>query len=881
MRNRHLLTTKEPIFTSLKVAIPVINDLFCNTILPYMQTRFLYTLLSLAALILTTTGCHNDRNILITGYGDLNFIIHADTTVKGIAGADNLSIPLPDIEKFEITASNSETGYSKTWKTLQEFEASHRKVPVGSYLFSASLGKMEEEGFDMLSFYGENSATVYDDMQTDVTLDCKVHNALVSASFSEAATKEFKNISLRMKSTKGIYIGFNPDEHRAAYIRPGTIQGEVTLTNQEGKTVTICPIEINNAQVSEHYCVRTDIAETSEGKALTFVYDEATLLKPATIPINDNLFNAVPPNIKTIGFSNNEPITILESERPQQTVRCEISVPNGLKSIRLTALSETLYKNELSHEIELVGNDLSILKKHGFVIEGNEENSTSAFIDFTEMIPELSAKSDEAATHYFIVQATDIYGMLANEPTLLAITTNPVKLQMDIPAPIDFDATTTDVKLSYNGTYLERFVKIQYQVNQDGTWLEATPTAIKQEGDSYTLTIPVPEGDNHIDLRAIYKNGRKTSNIVSQQRIIPEYTAYCGSENIWPSKADIFIWSEKNSKIIPYISVYVKEQDGEFHPAVVERVTDEGRITVSTLMPSTSYTIKIVAGIGSSTSKEQTFDITTEAALQLPNPSFEDNKTTIDISTINCGGKYSNLASWIPIYNTASIKVNEPKEWTSVNTKTCSSYSQPENTWFKVPTAEIVRKGYEGAFAVKLRNAAWDLHGVEPPRDARTDREYYSRNAPEFGYRSAGKLFLGSYIFFPDGREEYNIGYPFTSRPTAIQGMYSYIQDNQDLTENGLVIIQMLREEYGQEYVIGEGKGLLKPSTSFTRFVVPITYSIRNKNATKMKLLISSSCYASENQEEETKAIKTTNYLEKGISTGAELTVDDLILLYE
>ena len=298
-------------------------------------------------------------------------------------------------------------------------------------------------------------------------------------------------------------------------------------------------------------------------------------------------------------------------------------------------------------------------------------------------------------------------------------------------------------------------------------------------------------------------------------------------------------------------------------------------------MPSTSYTIKIVAGIGSSTSKEQTFDITTEAALQLPNPSFEDNKTTIDISTINCGGKYSNLASWIPIYNTASIKVNEPKEWTSVNTKTCSSYSQPENTWFKVPTAEIVRKGYEGAFAVKLRNAAWDLHGVEPPRDARTDREYYSRNAPEFGYRSAGKLFLGSYIFFPDGREEYNIGYPFTSRPTAIQGMYSYIQDNQDLTENGLVIIQMLREEYGQEYVIGEGKGLLKPSTSFTRFVVPITYSIRNKNATKMKLLISSSCYASENQEEETKAIKTTNYLEKGISTGAELTVDDLILLYE
>lgn len=846
-----------------------------------MQTRFLYTILSLAALLLTTTGCHNDRNILITGYGDLNFTIHADTVAKGIAGAEDLSIPQPDIEQFEITASNTITGYTKTWKTLEEFEASHRKVPVGTYIFSASMGKMEEEGFDMLSFYGEYSATVYDDMLTDVTLDCKIDNALVSSAISEAAVNEFKGISLRMKSTKGIYIGFSPDEHRAAYIRPGTIQGEVTLTNQEGKTITICPIEISNAQVSEHYCIRTDIAETAEGKALTFVYDEATLANPATVPINDDLFNATPPEIKTIGFTNNDPITILESESPQQAVRCEISAPNGLKSIRLTALSETLYKNDISQEIELVGKDLPILKEHGFVIEGNEENSTKAVIDFTDMIPELSAKSNEAATHYFILQAKDRYGMLANEPSVLAITTNPVKLLMDMPTPVGFDATTADIKLSYNGTNLERFVKIQYQVNQDGVWQEATPTAIKQEGNTYTLTVPIPEGDNHIEFRASYKNGRRTSNVVTLQRIIPDFTAYCGSENIWPSKADILIWSADNSKIIPYLSVYVKEQNGEFHPAVVERVTEEGRITVSTLMPSTSYTIKIMAGIGSTTSKEQSFDITTEAALQLPNPSFEDNKTTIDISTINCGGKYSNLASWMPIYNTTSIKVNEPKEWTSVNTKTCSSYTQPENTWFKVPTTEIVRKGYEGAYAVKLRNAAWDLHGVEPPRDARTDREYYSRNAPEFSYRSAGKLFLGSYTFFPDGREEYNIGYPFTSRPTAIQGMYSYIQDNQDLTENGLVIIQMLREEYGQEYVIGEGKGLLKPSTSFTRFVVPITYSIRNKNATKMKLLISSSCYASENQEEETKAIKTTNYLEKGISTGAELTVDDLILLYE
>lgn len=51
--------------------------------------------------------------------------------------------------------------------------------------------------------------------------------------------------------------------------------------------------------------------------------------------------------------------------------------------------------------------------------------------------------------------------------------------------------------------------------------------------------------------------------------------------------------------------------------------------------------------------------------------------------------------------------------------------------------------------------------------------------------------------------------------------------------------------------------------------------------ATKLQLMICSSNYASYSQADETRNIRTTDYLEKGVSTGAELTIDALSLLYE
>ncbi|MBS7411247.1 MAG: hypothetical protein KIG59_09855, partial [Muribaculaceae bacterium] len=330
--------------------------------------------------------------------------------------------------------------------------------------------------------------------------------------------------------------------------------------------------------------------------------------------------------------------------------------------------------------------------------------------------------------------------------------------------------------------------------------------------------------------------------------------------------------------VVRYLKVYISEADDEWHPAVTEVVPEEHRITVSTLMPATNYSMVVTAD----GKDEQTFSFVTESALTLPNPSFEDDlKETVKIGSINCGGKYSNVSSWYPLYNTTSILVREAKGWASVNAKTCSRYAECSNTWFRVPSTEIVEVSHDGAYGVRLRNVAWDLHGVEPPRDTRTDNEYYSRNVPTIANRSAGKVFLGTYTFNADGTETYSEGIAFRSRPTAVSGYYRYRQDVHDASETGLVVVELLGETSVGETVIGRGEGRLSASTSFTLFKVPIVYTVRNLKATRLRLMISSSCYCSYNQADETAKIKTTDYLERGVSVGAELTLDDLRLYYE
>lgn len=798
--------------------------------------------------VLLLCSCAHEPRTLVTGYGALDLSLTINNSIKWNTDEQPIKLGKPDVSDFELELVG-EDGSVKKLGTYGEFLAGRKKIPVGKYTLRAHYGDLQGEGVGAVSYYGEVEFTIYDSMASSVNLDCRIHNAFCTNDIDDVSNL-MQDVSVRLKSEYGKYIDLNIDEPKPVSLVPGKVSVEMTLTDLNGRSVTIRPFAFD-VNSSEFYKVSAAVGD----KTLELSYNKETELKPVIINLDDKLFSSSVPKF----FAAKTEYSMVKGQFDESCV-VKANADGGLKNIFLTILSSPRCPCAFNQEKDILSD---------FGTEGAEKVE----LDLTKIISSLGVGIKTEYT--LVLQAVDVYGRVANDPCEIKVVVTPVELAIEQPEPIDIDAERVVVKTKYNGSDFVNRVSFLYSGN-NMDWSKANVIETYNDSDYFYAVIEVNREDERAYLRA--KVNENISETVIVKRMFPDFSMACENENIWSSKADIYLTGERVESCIRFVRVLIKEDSGDFHPAVVERNISDKRITISTLMPSTKYFMK--AFVDGKQAFETEF--VTEPAIGLPNGSFEnDHEVTVNIKHINCGGKYSNIQSWASLYNRTSIKVSEPKGWASVNAKTCSAYASNYNTWFMNPTTRIIQKGYDGAFAIKLQNAAWDINGVEPPKDTRTDKVYYSRNVPSIKNRSAGKIFLGSYQFNADGSEVYNDGIAFYSRPTAVTGFYRYIQDIHDSSETGLVVAQVYGNNGDKEILIGEGRGLLNPSTSFTQFKVPVSYSVRNIKASKLKLMVSSSCYASYNQNEETLRIKTTDYLENGISVGAELDVDLLTLLYE
>lgn len=824
---------------------------------------------------LTAAACSEGSNELVTGYGDISFRLSVNEQVLSVAGAPQItSDAVPSSADLRLTAENVISGQSKSWENLTAFESGSGKLPVGEYLFTAYYGNPDEEGFVEPAWKAQTTANVFEDRESIVELECRQAQTSVSAQWSTDGLA-LQKIALRLKSAAGNYMTIPSGTTDVARLRPGTIKGELSLTDATGRSVTLQPFAINGTQPAEHYQFRIG----GDVNRLTAVYDETTLASPYTLDIDESLFATPSPVFALMGTDATGTVSLLELTSPSSPLGCSLTVPGGLQHLYVTILSTTMTDNPFAIEADLLDYDDSELPSRGITAEGLAEGSTAVRLDFSDLSARMRSDGDNPTVTRIVIQAQDAAGRVADAPAEITVVSRPVQLRLTQPAKIATTATQAEIEMTYNGDAPADNVRFQiYNSLDDDGYNDVTPVSItKTADDTYRVLLPVGDGMERRMIRAVCRTGGRMSNEVTLSRDVPEYKVMCADENVWPSRVDLMFAGDALDEVIPYVSVLVREDSGDLRPAVVERSVSDRRITIKTLSPQTTYNIE-VRGVGTVIDR---FSLTTEKAVQLTNGDFDKVKETIKMKGVNCGGKYSNALSWMPIYNKADIIVNEPEKFASVNAKTCASFASTSNTWFQVPTTEIVTTAYSGQYAVRLRNAGWSWDGEEPSRDARTDHQYYSGKAPTIDCRSAGKLFLGSYSVDKTGKETYNEGIPFSSRPTSIAGMYTYVRDNHDPEETGMVEITMLHEENGVGEVIGRGVGYLQPSTSFTRFVVPVAYTVRDKNATHLRLMISSSNHASADIDTETRLIKTTNYLEKGVSIGAQLVIDDLTLLYE
>lgn len=323
--------------------------------------------------------------------------------------------------------------------------------------------------------------------------------------------------------------------------------------------------------------------------------------------------------------------------------------------------------------------------------------------------------------------------------------------------------------------------------------------------------------------------------------------------------------------------VYEASSDGTTW--IPSETTEDGKIVIKGLAPTTPYAIRSRFGAVYS---ENTSQLTTENAAEVPNGDFEELAETINM-TINQGGRFRE--TYIGKWQTLEVhyNVSEPNGWSSVNAKTCNVAASNLNSWFVVPSTFNSSEVIAGNNAMTLRNVAWDLNGTTPEDYTQTwgslEGDIYNHNTPSsIANRSAGKLFLGTYSY-TNGTEIYNEGIDFGSRPISLNGYYKYIQDSNDTNETGTITVSILNNLD----IIGTGYLNLSTVSDYTTFKVPIVYTNNSLKATQLKIMITSSNHASYRQEEENSSIKTSIYngRNESVSRGATLTIDNLTFSYE
>lgn len=864
-----------------------------------LKKIFLYS-----ATMLLLVSCANEDKQGSSGYGAINVQVSADYKVVPVtrSTAESAStIENPDVSEFALKLVSSDGSFSRAWDSLADFDPA-TKIPVGTYTMSAFYGDIDIEGFEKPFYLGETPVAVRDRENSSVEINCTLANVKVTVEYSDAFKKYFADYSTTIHSTGGEYIEFSKTETRAAYVKPGKITIQTHLKKQNGIESTFEPAAIPNAAARQHYKIKLDISDNNAGEAqLNISFDETTETQPIKIDISDEVMVAPAPSFLLSGFESGVPIEAKEFNYPaDKNVNISLTAKGGLAGCTLTTSSRSLESKGWPQEIDLINmseDQAEILRRLGLKIKGfSEVGNKMGFIDFTELFTQLQI-IDNSDQHMFTISAKDLYGKVSESPISLSVKNLPLTFTLQEPEAVFVGSSSAIIPVLYDGSDID-LVQFSY-LNAEGHKVNCTSTVLSAEENLYQVKISVEATNKPIEIEASLSGGLKTA-ATSISVLTPEFTISAEEYDVWAKKAIVKLTAadpQYQDAVNRYAVLYTNST-GQWVQAAS---TQEGNVhTLTGLSPDTRYQIK-----GTCNNEQENVNyhgdctIRTETTAGVPNGNFEELTQTISIQDMNQGGKYS---VWpVDYQNTCSFTIQEPTGWSSVNAKTCNTSAANQMSWFVIPstynttlswssyrsfgmstqTPDIYKglSAQDGNNAMVIRNVAWDANGTTPSKTGGAfNTTYYNTNVPSMSNRSAGKLFLGSYSYSGNS-ESYNEGTSFSSRPSTMKGWYKYTPDNNDASETGVISVTLLNGET----VLASGTINLTAASDYTEFTVPLVYTVTDKKANLLKIMITSSNHASYSQSEETATIKTTDYYSQyeSNSRGATLTIDNLNFIYE
>lgn len=748
-----------------------------------------------------------------------------------------------------IRLSSADGTYSKEWTSVAEFPTD-QQFKVGDYHFEAFYGNIEDEGFEKPYYYGDQNIKVTDGGTTKVALTASLANTMVSVSYTEAFTKYMTAYSAELHSDGGAYIYYGSDETRPAYLRPGTVSLNVTVTKPNGKTATLQAAKFTGKPRYHHH-VTVDLNNGEVGDVVMVItFDDNTDEQPVEIDLSDKVFNAPAPEITTEGFNGNQGLTFAPGMSPSDNVAVSVIARGGIASMMMTTKSATLVSQGWPEEVDLAAapeNLRSRMEALGIVAKGLWKNPDQmAVVNLNKVLANMNYVdgADNTSTITFVV--TDRYNK-TSEPVTLTISVEPLELSVSNPGALYTGASELEFDLGYNGADVEKQVSVEVK-NERGTWsvvpmLSVAP--ISRSGEKYRVKVSVPADDRAVELRA--KCGKlETPSIVVERKEV-DYTVAAADENVFATYAYVTL----NGADAASASLLVST-DGIKYNAAGTEVAGAGLLKVSGLNPATSYFVR--AAVNGTQCKPCEF--TTEASAQLPNGDLE--------TWYRVAGKSKNW--WIDYPG-----ADENAVWGTMNKLTTSqggssgasgaaysafSGTRPVDSAVKGKGAVISTVGWGDA------NTAWLGQIGSGLRGGKCE------------HLTVGELYLGTYNAQNEA-PDYS-GLDFASRPSSMSFYYKYTVRN--AADWGVAEIHVLAAD-GTE--IASGSRQLSAVNDYTPVSIDLNYAVGAKKAALIKVMFKSSgnsdCQSVSNAN---LSSPPSGNLSDGRYTGSELYIDEIVLNY-
>lgn len=835
----------------------------------------------LSAFALTLASCSDEAGLdLGKGQGVLRLALRtsAEVAVSAPTRAEIPTLAAPEIGQFAVRLTKSDNSYSKTWDSVDDFNA-EEAFRTGTYTLEAFVGDIDTEGFDAPYFHGSAEVSVLEAKETQASVTASLANSMVSVDYTEGFKNYFKDYSARVHSAGHSYIDFKADETRAAFIAPGEVDLTVSFTNPQGQSTSLQPAGFT-AKPRHHYRVKFDVAEGTGNAVLKIIFEDTLVSEDVTIDLTDELFTTPAPSVKAEGFVSGSAIEALEGNTPAAPFVFTVVARGTMAEANLTVDSESA--PSFGREVNLIGASEAVQKQiasSGINAVGFFKNPDKfARVDVTEFV-----KTLPAGTHRISLVVKDKFTRVS-EPVTLVVSTEAIHLEASA-SDVVFGAGQATVNIEYNGTDAEKAFSFK-ALDKYGVYKDCPVTGVREAVrtrafpvKSYVFTITLPDTERDAVPLQIFFHGEKRQEI-NIPVITPKYTV---EADAFAKHVVLKVVPEDASQlgiIVNALKVSVaatrSTRNGGY---TFTRDAENGFITVNGFNPATAYTVTTKLSAAADAAPVTSTSVTTEAAADVPNGDFSQTRQTINISSINVGGKYA-VDAW-PIkkdyQHTSSILIDEPVGWTSINAKTAWTGSSNMNTWFVVPST-LMDNG-----AVKLRNVGYDHNGSSPSKSGGNyNTKYYCENAPEIGSRAAGELFLGSYTF--DGKENRVEGWACQSRPTSMTFNYSYSPLNNESASAQISVLDAEGKIIASATEALEASSAMTPKTvalgayGFGRHAASIRIKFMSSSASTPFVNIPSGSALDEGQGLGSKTLPANSY--KALATGSVLTIDNVKLNY-